>query len=117
MTPLANNNTTNFNTKRNEKNKGKKRKKQDPWKKPKTHGIGHGAKNLIRTTHTRNGKRRLRLAYIARTPNPSPSPTPPGTPKDSPQPRTEAERGMHRYAPLHHGTCYMVPFVHRQPLF
>ena len=47
----------------------------------------------------------------------SPSSTPPGTPKHSPQPRTEAEGGMHRYAPLHHGTCYVVPFVHRQPLF
>ena len=58
-----------------------------------------------------------RLADIARTPSPSPSPTPPGTPKHSPEPRTEAERGMHRYAPLHHGTCYMVPFLHRQPLF
>ena len=39
------------------------------------------------------------------------TPTPPGTPKHPPQPRDEAERGMHRYAPLHHGTCYMVPFV------
>ena len=58
-----------------------------------------------------------RLADIARTPSPSPSPTPPGTPNHSPEPRTEAERGMHRYAPLHHGTCYMVPFLHRQPLF
>ena len=58
-----------------------------------------------------------RLADIARTPSPSPSPTPPGTPKHSPEPRTEAECGMHRYAPLHHGTCYMVPFLHRQPLF
>ena len=58
-----------------------------------------------------------RLADIARTPSPSPTPTPPGTPKHSPEPRTEAERGMHRYAPLHHGTCYMVPFLHRQPLF
>ena len=57
------------------------------------------------------------LADIARTPSPSASPTPPGTPKHSPEPRTEAERGMHRYAPLHHGTCYMVPFLHRQPLF
>ena len=57
-----------------------------------------------------------RLADIAGTPSPSASPTPPGTPKHSPEPRTEAERGMHRYAPLHHGTCYMVPFLHRQPL-
>ena len=48
---------------------------------------------------------------------PSPSPTPPGTPKHSPQPRNETERSMHRYAPLHHGTSYMAPFVHRQPLF
>ena len=55
------------------------------------------------------------LADIVGTP--SPSPTPPGTPKHSPQPRTEAAHGMHRYAPLHHGTCYMVPFLHRQPLF
>ena len=53
------------------------------------------------------------LADIIATP--SPSPTSPGTPKHSPQLRTEAERGMHRYAPLHHGTCYLVPFLHRQP--
>ena len=58
-----------------------------------------------------------RLADIARIPSPSPSPTPPGTPKHSPEPRTKAECGMHRYAPLHLGPCYMVPFVHRQPLF
>ena len=43
---------------------------------------------------------------------PSPSATPPGTLKHSPQPRDEAERGMHRYTPLHDGTCYMVLFVH-----
>ena len=48
MTALANDNATNFNTKRNKKKKEKKRKKEDPWKKPKT--------------HTRNGKRRLRLS-------------------------------------------------------
>ena len=74
MTALANNNATNFNTQHNEKKKEKKRKKEDPWKKekkrkkedpwkkPKTHGIWHGAKNLNQTTHTRNGKRRLRLS-------------------------------------------------------
>ena len=45
------------------------------------------------------------LAHIVGTPSPSRSPTPSGTPKHSPQPRTEAERGMHRYAPLHQGTC------------
>ena len=71
MTALANDNATNF--KRNEKKKEKKRKKEDPWKKekkrkkedpwkkPKTHGMWHGA-NLNQTTHTRNGKRRLRLS-------------------------------------------------------
>ena len=68
MTALANNNATNFNTKRNEKKKEKKRKKEDPWKKekkrkkedpwkkPKTHGIWHGVENLNRTTHTRRGQ-------------------------------------------------------------
>ena len=73
MTALANDNATNFNTKRNEKKKEKKRKKEDPWKKektrkkedpwkkPKTHVMWHGA-NLNQTTHTRNGKRRLRLS-------------------------------------------------------
>ena len=44
------------------------------------------------------------LADIVGTQSPSPSPTPPGTPKHSPQPRSEAECGMHRYAPLHHGS-------------
>ena len=48
MTALANNNATNINTQRKEKKKEKKCKKEDPWKKPKT--------------HTRNGKRRLRLS-------------------------------------------------------
>ena len=61
MTALAKDNATNFNTKRNEKKKEKKRKKEDPWKKAKTHGMWHGA-NLNEMTHTRNGKRRLRLS-------------------------------------------------------
>ena len=71
MTALANDNATNFkhNEKKNENKrkkedpwkKEKKRKKEDPWKKPKTHGMCNGA-NLNQTTHTRNGKRRLRLS-------------------------------------------------------
>ena len=59
MTALANDNATNFtrNEKKKEKKedpwkKEKKRKKEDPWKKP----------NPNQTTHTRNGKRRLRLS-------------------------------------------------------
>ena len=56
------------------------------------------------------------IADIAGNPSPTPSPTPPGTAKHSPQPRDEAERGMHRYAPLHHSTCHMVHTV-RHPLF
>ena len=55
MTALVNDNATNFNTKRSEKKKEKKRKKEvpwkkekkrkkeDPWKKAKTHGMWHGA--------------------------------------------------------------------------
>ena len=59
MTALANDNATNFtrNEKKKEKKedpwqKEKKRKKEDPWKRP----------NPNQTTHTCNGKRRLRLS-------------------------------------------------------
>ena len=117
MTALANDNATNFT--RNEKKKEKKedpwkkeekRKKKDPWKKP----------NPNQTTHTRNGKRRLGLsAWLTLLVLQVQVQLQLRRARQS-TPRNHEPRRNVVCTATHHctmATCYMVPFLHRQPLF